>query len=309
MALHPEVKKFLASLPKPQPGEKVTPEGQRSILNVPFTPPEKRMPVFKVEDRVIPGDPHDIPVRIYTPKPEGPFPILMFFHGGGFIAGSIESHDEIARQLAAHSGWKVVSVGYRLAPEHPFPAGLLDCYEATKWAANHRDELDGVGGNLAVCGDSAGGNLAAAVALMARTRKEFQLTKQILFYPSLDLDVAEFRYPSLIENAKGFGLESGQLADYYAHYLPEGTSPNDPLVSPIKEDDLSNLPAALIITAECDPLRDEGECFAEKLRKSGVYVEKKRYEGVIHGFLDKFAHLEEYRDAYLQAAAFLNRQL
>ena len=168
------------------------------------------------------------------------------------------------------------------------------------------EELNGDGKNLAVAGDSAGGNLAAAVSLLARGKKEFTITKQLLFYPSLDLDVSEFRYPSLIENAEGNGLESKELAEYYVYYFDDNGSPQDPLASPVKAKDFSNLPEALVITAEMDPLRDEGEYYAKRLKEAGVPVELKRYKGAIHGFLGQWTHLEEYADVYERIARFLN---
>lgn len=307
MPLHPEIKKFLDAMPKKDPNQKITPEGQRKILNQPLIPEEERVPVHLIEERTVPGPEGGIPVRIYTPHENGPYPLLVYFHGGGFIAGSIESHDPIVREIAVASGYKVISVGYRLAPEHPFPAGVMDCYYATKWVSEHVDELNGDGKNLAVAGDSAGGNLAAAVSLLARDRKEFTITKQLLFYPSLDLDVSEFRYPSLIENAEGNGLESKELAEYYVYYFDEEGSPHDPLASPVKAEDFSNLPEALVITAEMDPLRDEGEYYAERLRDDGVPVELKRYAGAVHGFLGQWTHLEEYADVYERIAQFLNK--
>lgn len=307
MPLHPEIKRFLESMPKKDPNQKITPEGQRKVLNQPLIPEEERVPVHHIEDRTIPGPDGEIPVRIYTPHANGPYSLLVYFHGGGFIAGTIESHDPIVREIAVASGHKVISVGYRLAPEHPFPAGVMDCYHATKWVAEHMEELNGDGKNLAVAGDSAGGNLAAAVSLLARERKEFTITKQVLFYPSLDLDVSEFRYPSLFENAEGNGLESRELAEYYEYYFDEKGSPQDPLASPVKAKDFSNLPEALVITAEMDPLRDEGEYYAKRLQEAGVPVELKRYEGAVHGFLGQWTHLEEYADVYERVARFLNR--
>jgi len=308
MAVHPEIQKYLDSLPK---GTVTTidVETQRKVLATGLTPPEQRVPVYQIEDRTIPSGDFEIPIRIYTPKENGPYPLLMYFHGGGFLGGSIETVDEIVRPICIASGYKVISVGYRLAPEHPFPAAVMDCYNATKWVAEHTEELKGDGINLAVCGDSAGGNLSAAVTLLARKNKDFSITKQVLFYPSLDLDVSEFRYPSLFEKGEGFGLQSASLAGYYVHYLKGDADPNDPLASPVKEKDLSGLPPALIITAENDPLRDEGEFYAKKLKDAGVYVELRRMEGTIHGFLGKFTHLPEYRNVYDYVGEFLKKEI
>jgi acetyl esterase len=309
MPVHPEIKKVLDSIPQSDSKQKIIPEEHRKVFDAPVLPVEKRVKVYSVEERTIPTSEVDIPVRIYTPKEGDSYPLLMYFHGGAFFSGNVESHDEVVRPICMESGYKVISVDYRLAPEHPFPAALEDCYNATKWATEHKDELNWDGKNLAVAGDSAGGNLVAAVSLMARDKKEFTITKQVLYYPSLDLDVSEFRYSSLVENGKGYFVESDQLAEYNSFYLLGNVDTDHPLVSPIREKNLKNLPAALVITAEYDPMRDEGELFAENLKKSGVHVETKRYEGVTHGFLGKFTHLDEYKDIYQRTGAFLNEKL
>lgn len=308
MPLHPEIKKVLDSIPKSDVKEPIVPEKMREIMNIPSIPTEKRVQVHSIEERTVSTSEAEIPVRIYTPEEKDSYPILMYFHGGAFFSGTLESTDEIARPIAMESGYKVISVDYRLAPEHPYPAALQDCYDVTKWATENKDELKWDGVNLAVAGDSAGGNLAAAVSLMARDKKEFVITHQVLYYPSLDLDLSEFRYLSLFENLKGYGVESDQLAEFCSFYLSGGADPNDPLVSPIKEENLKNLPSALVITAEFDPMRDEGEQYAANLEQYGINIELKRYEGAIHGFLGKFTHLEEYRDVYKRTGKFLKIQ-
>ncbi|MFJ5716027.1 alpha/beta hydrolase [Neobacillus sp. NPDC093127] len=305
MPVHPEIKKILDFIPQSDTKPKIIPEEHRKMFDAPILPVEKRVQVYSVEERTIPTHEAEIPVRIYTPKEAESYPILMYFHGGAFFSGNLESHDEIVRPICLESGYKVISVGYRLAPEYPFPTPLKDCYNVTKWAAEHKDELQWDGKNLALAGDSAGGNLVAAVSLMARDKKEFAITKQVLYYPSLDLDVSEFRYPSLVENGKGYFVESDQLAEYNSFYLIGNVETDNPLVSPIREENLEDLPAALVITAEYDPMRDEGELFAENLKKCGVPVETKRYEGATHGFLGKFTHLDEYKDVYKRTAKFL----
>ena len=306
MPVHPEIKKILDSIPQSNTKPKIIPEEHRKMFDVPILPVEKRVQVYSVEERVIPTVEADIPVRIYTPKEGNSHPILLYFHGGAFFSGTLESYDEIVRPLCIESGYKVISVGYRLAPEHPFPAALVDCYNVTKWATENKEELQWDGKNLAIAGDSAGGNLVAAVSLMARDKKEVTITKQVLIYPSLDLNVSEFRYPSLVENARGYFVESDQLAEYNSFYLLGDVDTDNPLVSPIREENLENLPKALVITAEYDPMRDEGELYAEKLQKSGVPVELKRYEGITHGFLGKFTHLEEYKNTYKYIGDFLS---
>jgi acetyl esterase len=309
MPVHPEIKKILDSIPQSDTKQKIIPEEHRKIFNVPVLPVEKRVQVYSVEDRTIPTSEADIPVRIYTPEEKDSYPLLMYFHGGAFFSGNLESHDEVIRPLCMESGYKVISVDFRLAPEYPFPAALDDCYNVTKWATEHKEELKWDGKILAVAGDSSGGNLVAAVSLLARDKKEFTITKQVFFYPSLDLDFSEFRYPSLVENGKGYFVESAQLAELNGFYLLGGVDTDNPLVSPIREENLENLPAAFFITAEYDPFRDEGELFAESLKKSGVHVETKRYEGATHGFLGKFTYLDEYKDVYKRTANFLNKEI
>jgi acetyl esterase len=308
MPVHPEIKKILEFIPPSDPNHKIIPEEHRKMFDAPVLPVEQRVQLYSVEERTIPTSEADIPVRIYTPKEADSYGILMYFHGGAFFSGNLESHDEVVRPICMESGYKVISVGYRLAPEHPYPAGLEDCYNVTKWATENKDELKWDGKNLAVAGDSSGGNFVAAVSLMARDKQEFTLTKQVLFYPSLDLDFSEFRYPSQVENGKGYFVESDSLAEFNSFYLLGNVDTDHPLVSPIREKNLENLPAALIITAEYDPMRDEGELFAENLKKSGVHVETKRYEGATHGFLGKFTHLDEYKDVYKHTADFLRKK-
>lgn len=310
MALHPEIKKVLDTIPETDlENFKLDPEQHRKTYDNPILPVEKRVQVFSVEERTVKTSDAEIPVRIYTPHEEGPYPVLLYFHGGAFFSGNLESYDEVVRPIAKESGYKVISVGYRLAPEHPYPAALHDCYDVTKWATEHKEELNWDGVNLAVAGDSAGGNLVAAVSLLAREKREFTITKQALFYPSVDLDFSEFRYPSLLENRKGYIIETDTLPEFNSFYLSGGADPNDPLVSPIKAENFENLPSALVITCEYDPLRDEGELYAQKLEQAGVFVETKRYDGLVHGFLGKWTHLDEYKDVYERIGTFLNKEI
>ncbi|MEH6994069.1 alpha/beta hydrolase [Neobacillus drentensis] len=306
MPVHPEIKKILDFIPHSESKPKIIPEEHRKMFDAPVLPVEQRVQVYSVEDRTIPTAEADIPVRIYTHEEADSYPLLMYFHGGAFMSGNLESHDEVVRPICKESGYKVISVGYRLAPEHPYPAALVDCYNVTKWATQYKDELKWDGKTLAIAGDSSGGNLVAAVSLMARDKKEFTITKQVLFYPSLDLDFSELRYPSLVENGKGYFVESDQLAEINSFYLLRNVDTDNPLVSPMREENLENLPAAFVITAEYDPFRDEGELFAEKLKNCGVLAVLKRYEGATHGFLGKFTHLDEYKDVYKLTADFLS---
>jgi acetyl esterase len=229
-----------------------------------------------VEDRIA----GDVPVRIYRPEGTGPFPLLVWFHGGGWVIGSVQGGDATCRRLAAGAGAVVVSVEYRLAPEYPFPAAPEDCYAATVWAVAHAGELGADPARVAVGGDSAGGNLAAVIAMMARDQGGPSLRFQLLVYPVTD---ALSTYPSYIENGEGYLLTSDTMRWFIGHYLGEA-DPKDPLASPIYAPDLSGLPPALVLTAEYDPLRDEGEAYGKLLEMAGVPTAVRRFDGQIHGF-------------------------
>ncbi|NYJ08326.1 alpha/beta hydrolase fold domain-containing protein [Petropleomorpha daqingensis] len=243
--------------------------------------PEQVVPVGAVEDRTVPGADGELRARVYRPEGEGPFPTVVFFHGGGWVIGDLETHDNQARSVARHGRAVVVSVDYRLAPEHPFPAAVDDAVAAARWAAAHLGELGG-DDRLAVAGDSAGGNLAAVVAQQLHADGT-PVTAQFLIYPAVD---SAGEYPSRVENAKGYFLEQPTMDWFYGHYAGGFDDPADPRLSPLRAADLSGLAPALVVTAEFDPLRDEGEAYAEALRAAGVPVQQQRYDGMIHGFFD-----------------------
>jgi acetyl esterase len=211
----------------------------------------------------------------------------------------------VARALAAATGLKVVSVGYRLAPEAAFPAGLDDCHAVVRWLAEEGAGVGWDGTTLAVAGDSSGGNLAAAVVARAHDEGFDRITHQVLYYPSLDLDFDADRYPSLRQNATGYGLETAGLKPFNAFYLGSGADPADPLVSPAKRADLRGLPPALVVTAELDPLRDEGEQHARRLREAGVEVTLRRYAGANHGFVQHFSAIPEFHEVFALTRDFL----
>jgi acetyl esterase len=242
-------------------------------------PPED---LARVEEITIPGPAGDIGARVYVPEGDGPFPVLVFFHGGGWVIGTIDTHDVPVRQLAKRVPAVVVSVEYRLAPEHPFPAAPEDCYAATAWVASNIGQYGGDGSRLAVGGDSAGGNLAAVVAQMARERGGPAIAYQLLIYPAVD---ARMTTASITENGDGYLLTKGFMEWFYGHYLPKESDADDPRASPARAESLAGLPPALVLTAEFDPLRDEGEAYAAALRKAGVDATAKRYDGMIHGFM------------------------
>ena len=310
MTLHPEIATILASLPAPPPGP-LDPVALRAAEEAQVLPVAERLPLHAVEDAIAQTATGEVPVRVYTPVEADSYGLLVYFHGGAFFLGSLETHDHVARSLAKATGLTVISVGYRRAPEAAFPAGLQDCYGVVRWAAENGADLDWDGGTLAIAGDSSGGTFVAAVAAMAHddavsSGQGDRITHQVLFYPSLDLDFDVDRYPSLRENAVGYGLETAGLAPFNAFYLDSGADPADPLVSPIKRADLSGLPPGLIVTAEHDPLRDEGELYGRRLADAGVRVTVSRYAGAGHGFVQHFSWIPEFSRVFEETAAFLN---
>lgn len=304
MTLHPRVAEILATLPPPPAGP-LDPAVLRAAEEAHLPPPAERLPLHAVEDVVAATPAGDVPVRVYTPVEAASYGLLVYLHGGAFFLGGLDTHDHVARSLAFATGLRVVSVGYRLAPENPFPAGLDDCYGVVRWAVQEGNRLQWDGGTLAVAGDSSGGTFAAAVCAMAHDDGFDRVTHQVLYYPSLDLDFDEDRYPSLRENAVGYGLETAGLKPFNAFYLGSGADPADPRVSPVKRADLTGLPPALVVTAEHDPLRDEGELYAQRLREAGVEVTLSRYAGAGHGFVQHFSWLPEFAQVFTETARFL----
>ncbi len=260
--------------------------------------------VYRVEDRTITGPAgNTIPIRIYTPEARTPLGVLVFFHGGGWVLGDLESHDGLCRDLTNGAGCVVVSVGYRLAPEHKFPAAPEDCFAAARWVAENAASLGGDPARLAVGGDSAGGNLAAAVALMARDRGGPQLRLQLLLYPCID---AADDTPSHKEFAQdGFILSKADMDWFWGHYLSSEADRRNAYACPSRAPSLAGLPPALVLTASLDPLRDEGERYASQLRLAGVPVTCTRYDGVTHGFVSFAAALEQGKKGLAQATEAL----
>lgn len=241
-----------------------------------------RIPIARVEDRLIQGQYGPIPIRIYFPEGAGPFPIVIFYHGGGFVIGSIDSHENICRQIARDGSVIVVSVDYRLAPEHPYPVPVDDAYEAFLWVAQNAATFNGDALRLAVAGDSAGGNLAAVVALRARDEGGPAIDLQILLYAVtmlLEVDLASRR------QFAGYVLTEDMGRTIRQAYVPDDADCRQPYASPLQAEDLGNLPAAYIMTAEFDPLRDEGKLYADRLKEAGVPVTYRNYPGMLHGFL------------------------
>jgi acetyl esterase len=264
-------------------------------------------PVAAVEDRFIPGPAGDLAVRVYTPEGRGPFPLLLYFHGGGWVLGNLDTHDAICRALCAGADCVVVSVDYRLAPEHRFPAALDDCLAAMRWAAAHATEIGADPARIAVAGDSAGGNLAAATALCARDEGEPELRGQVLIYPSVSYPSP--LSPSYIENAEGYGMTREAAVWFWNQYLADRRQATNPLAAPLLAPDLSGLPPALVITAQYDVLRDEGELYARRLRMAGVPARLSRYDGMNHGFADLIGILDQAWQLRDEVCAWLRETL
>jgi acetyl esterase len=306
---------MIAAVNAPPPAEQTPAEVREAYAMLSsFTAKED---VGAVEDRVIPGPGGDIPVRVYRPAgaataaaADDRLPgVLVYFHGGGWSIGSIDTHDPVCRALANGSGAVVVSVEYRLAPEHPFPAGYDDALAAVRWVAANGDELGVDAGRLAVGGDSAGGNLAAVAAQQLRDGGP-AIAFQLLVYPAVDMTLS---YPSIDENGEGKMLTKETMLWFRANYIgPPGTADErDPRVSPLHApaEALAGLPPALVITAEYDPLRDEGDAYAEALRAAGVDVTHTSVDGVIHGFFSLRDMIPEGKVAVDQACEALARSL
>ena len=277
-------------------------------LTVDLRSPETVLPVAAVEERRIPGPAGDLQARVYRPDAQGPVPTILFIHGGGFVIGDVDTHDNQCRAVCGDIGGVVLSVGYRLAPEAPFPAAVDDCVAALEWAAEHVDELGGDPHRLAVAGDSAGGNLAAVTARLARDAGGPPLAAQLLIYPGTDFRDDAPRYPSRDENADGYFLTRADMQWFAGHYVGR-TDPEDPRLSPLLAQVLEGLPPAVVVTAEYDPLRDEGEAYARALREAGVPVISRRYDGLIHGFFDLSALSPAAADAVHETCADLRRLL
>ena len=243
-----------------------------------------------------------IPVRVYTPAGKEKKPGLVFFHGGGFVICDLDSHDTTCRELATGADCVVVSVDYRLAPEAKFPAAPEDCFAATQWTAREADHLGIDVDRIAVAGDSAGGNLAAVVALMCRDQGGPDLVHQLLIYPVTDHG---FETESYQKNGEGYFLTRDMMRWFWHHYLETDADGANPLASPLRAPNLSDLPDATVLTAEYDPLRDEGRAYSEKLQKAGIRVDYTDYPGVFHGFFAMTSELPRARQALEDACAAL----
>jgi len=263
-------------------------------------------PLNSVIDRTISGPGSAIPIRVYRASDASNLPVLVYFHGGGWVIGNLDSHDDICRNICRQTGYVVVAVDYRLAPEHKFPAAVEDAWAATQWVAENAVELGVDGRRLAVGGDSAGGNLAAVVCQLAQAQAGLAIKYQLLIYPVTD---ATLSFPSMTEFATGYRLTKAAMQWFVDLYANDGSDAHDARMSPLWAVDLAGLPPALIITAGFDPLRDEGKAYADKLQKAGVEVDYCCYDGMVHGFMGMAGVLDKAQQAQQYASEKLAQAL
>ncbi len=259
--------------------------------------------IAAVDERDIAGPGGPLRLRIYRPHGNGPFPLLVFLHGSGFVLCSLDTHDGMCRNLCAGAGCVVVSVDYRLAPEHKFPAPLDDCLFATRWAVEHAADFSADADRVALAGDSAGGNLAAATALRIRDEGGPALRGQLLIYPVTDYYTPGTR--SYRDNAEGYGLTRDTMIWFWDHYLADPAEAANPYASPLRAATVARLPPALVVTAEFDPLRDEGEDYAARLSAAGVPVRTSRWDGMNHGFFFWVGVVDKAGAAMAESCAWL----
>ncbi len=299
--LHPEVQLLLAAA-KPREirfGKSTSAEAVRRRMSkecrISGGAPQ---PVFHVENLTVDGPVGKLRARHYAPSGARGAPLVVFFHGGGFVFGDVDTHDAPCRMLCHHAGVHVLSVDYRLAPEHPFPAAVDDAFAAFRWARAHAESLGADPRRIGVAGDSAGGNLAAVVSQLARDGGEPGPACQVLLYPATDRTRA---HPSVGRFSEGFFLTHEMMSWFSMHYH-HGVDPHDPRLSPLAARSFEHLPPALVVTAAFDPLRDEGEAYGEALRHAGGQVIVRRFDGLIHGFVNLVGISRASRDALVEVA-------
>lgn len=306
MPLDPQIETFLQQLREldPPPYESMSATDARAdaaAATATFGPSEI---VESKQDLQIPGPAGDIPARLYTPEVLLSSGVVVYFHGGGWVLCDIETHDGLCCTLANAAGCRIVSVDYRLAPEHRYPAAAEDAFAAQQWVVLHAEQLGAESHRVAVAGDSAGGNLAAVTALMARDRHATSPALQVLIYPITD---HRFDTVSYQQNAEGYFLTRSTMRWFWDLYLGPNGDGSEPYASPLRAADLAGLPPALVLTAEYDPLRDEGEAYAKRLEEAGVPVTLARYDGMIHSFIRWTRRFDQARRAVDQIAQTLNR--
>lgn len=298
MLLHPQsqaVADFMASI-RMAPLNELSPGDARAVFKAARVPLE--IPVHEVRDI----DAGGVPCRLYRPSAERGVPLVVYLHGGGWVVGDLDTHDHICRTIARNAGMAVLSVDYRLAPEHKFPAALDDAQSATEWAFKNADSLGVDPGRMAIAGDSAGGNLAAVVA----QRRVVPLKYQVLIYPAVDMSM---KLPSIETNAEGPTLTKKMMQWFIDHYLRHEGDKLDVAASPILASDevLSKVPPALVITSEFDPLCDDGEEYGKRLAKNGVNASVVRFNGTLHGFFSMLAGVDDAVGAHDLVVSYLRR--
>lgn len=261
----------------------------------------------KTKDQTIPGPHGEIPIRIFSPPGEGPFPVIVYFHGGGWVICNVESHDPPCRQLCKYSDCIVISVDYRLAPENKFPVAIDEAYETVQWVFQNASSINAIADKIAIGGDSAGGNIATVTALRIKEEGGLKLAYQLLIYPVTDL--SNFDRQSYQDYSDGFFLSRNMMEWFRNHYLNSIDEAKLAYTSPLLAEDLSGLPPAFVLTAEYDPLRDEGELYARKLYDAGVPVKCVRYNGMIHPFWSLGGVISAAHQAYQEAGEHLKQCL
>lgn len=304
MAISRYMKAVLRAISYREPDEKIFYKVHRKLLSI--VNRNYIRPFYKIWDHQIPRGDHQIPIRIYSPKVTGHYPVLLFFHGGGWVTGDINSYDRVCTNLARHTNCTVVSVDYRLAPEYRFPTAVEDCYAAAKEIFTHPHLLGVSSNQITLIGDSAGGNLAAAVSLLAAQRKEFFPKQQILIYPATYYDhTPSSPFPSIVENGTDYLLTSKRVQEYMELYMSCEEDLNNPLFAPLLADDLKGQPRTLVITAEFDPLRDEGEAYAKRLKEAGNEVYLHRVRDALHGYFSLGPHFRHVKQTYCYINQFI----
>jgi acetyl esterase len=308
MPLHPQAAQFLQLVhaQRQPPLESLPVETSRRTLELTSGLCKGCPTVAHLADLRIEGPGGPLRVRVYTPPGSGPFGVCLYFHGGGWVLNSVDTHDDLVRRLTVASGCVFVSVDYRLAPEHPYPAAIEDGYAALNWVARHASDIGVDAHRIAVAGDSAGGNIAAVLCLMTRDRGGPPIRFQALVYPITD---CLFDRPSYHENAEGYFLTRSQMQWFWQHYVPDASRRTEPYASPLRATSLAGLPPAYVLTAEYDPLRDEGEAYAAALQQAGVAVRLHRYDGLIHAFLKRVDHFDAAHAAIAEIGDELRRAI
>ncbi|WP_236004056.1 alpha/beta hydrolase [Nonomuraea antri] len=308
MALDPAVAEFLAAMPGPAsdadaPPAPMSAAEMRAGFAASIRLPDDLEPVASAADHLIPGPGGDLRVRVYLPESDAPVPAFVWIHGGGWTIGSVEENEVSSRAVCNGAGVAVVSVEYRLAPEHPFPAAPEDCYAVVEWLAAHGAGLGIDGTRIAIGGESAGGNLSTVVSMMSRDRGGPRISAQVLICPV-------FGHPgdgraSYADCAEGYGMTAGVMWWFFEQYAADPADLGNPYLLPLRAEDLSGLPPALVMTAEYDVLRDEGEEYAKRLAEAGVPTELTRYDGQIHGFFGLYTSLPAAPRSHAQVSGFL----